>query len=108
MKPAKARFGFWVWGWDEITWFSQQPENSRNEWLKYAWNWVREHDRNGYVQMPGMRVISGALDGKRWYDANQASAATPSSFAQEQAIRAIWMSDTNSAPPKEAKSVKGD
>jgi hypothetical protein len=39
--------------------------------------WVREHDPDGYVQMPGMRIISGAADGKRWYDVNQASAATP-------------------------------
>ena len=37
-RPGEAGQGrFWVWGWDEITWFSQQPEKSRNEWLVYAW-----------------------------------------------------------------------
>jgi len=42
-KPGEAGQGkFWVWGWDEITWFSQQSENYRNEWLRYAWRWVRE------------------------------------------------------------------
>jgi hypothetical protein len=90
-RPGEAGMGrFWIWGWDEITWFSQQPESARNDWLQYAWNWVREHDPNGYVQMPGMRIISGAADGKRWYDVNQPGAATPNGFGQEQTIRDIW------------------
>lgn len=100
-RPGEAGQGrFWVWAWVEITWFSQQPENVRNDWLRYAWNWVREHDPDGYVQMPGMRIISGAADGKRWYDVNQPSSATPNGFGQEQAVRAIWASDTSSAPVK--------
>jgi len=84
----------WIWGWDEISWFSQQPEKERNDWLRYAWNWGREHDGEGYVQMPGMRIISGSADGKRWYDVNRPSAATPNGFGQEETIRAIWVSDT--------------
>jgi hypothetical protein len=100
-KPGEAGQGkFWVWGWDEITWFSQQPENERNDWLRYAWNWVREHDPEGYVQMPGMRVISGAANGKRWYDVNRPSAATPNGFGQEDTIRAIWASDNEGARSK--------
>jgi len=31
-----------VWGWDEIYWFAQQPEPNRNDWLKYAFDWLRE------------------------------------------------------------------
>ncbi len=100
-SPGGAGQGrFWVWGWDEITWFSQQPENARNDWLRYAWNWVREHDPEGYVQMPGMRIISGAADGKRWYDVHQPSAATPNGFGQEEAIRSIWIADQSSASPR--------
>lgn len=96
-QPGTAGQGrFWIWGWDEITWFSQQSENDRNDWLRYAWSWVREHDREGYVQMPGHRIISGATDGKRWYDVNQSSAGTPNGFGQEQTIRAIWAADKNS------------
>ncbi len=100
-RPGEADQGrFWIWGWDEITWFSQQPENARNEWLGYAWKWVREHDPDGYVEMPGMRIISGAADGKRWYDVNQSSPATPNGFGQEQTVHAIWAADTNSAPAR--------
>jgi hypothetical protein len=86
---------FWVWGLDEITWFSQQPESDRNDWLRYAWKWVRETDREGYVQMPGMRIISGGADGKRWYDVHKPSAVTPNGFGQEETIRAIWAADSN-------------
>ena len=96
-KPGEAGMGrFWVWGWDEITWFSQQPEDYRNEWLHYAWKWVREHDAAGYVQMPGIRCLAGAADGKRWYHVNKPGTATPDGFGQEEAIRAIWAADSAS------------
>jgi hypothetical protein len=91
-QPGQGRF--WVWGWDEITWFSQQPKEERDAWLRYAWKWVREHDSEGYVQMPGARVISGALDGKRWYEVNEPSSKMPNGFGQENAIKEIWASDT--------------
>jgi len=100
-KPGEAGQGrIWVWGWDEITWFSQQPEKDRNDWLRYAWKWVRETDPEGYVQMPGHRIISGAAEGKRWYDVNRPSAATPNGFGQEETIRAIWAADNDSAISK--------
>ncbi len=93
-KPGEAGLGrFWVWGWDEITWFAQQPEKERNDWLHYAWTWVREHDPEGYVQMPGTRCLAGAADGNKWYDVNNRSAATPNGFGQEDTIRAIWATD---------------
>jgi hypothetical protein len=93
-QPGQAGMGpFWVWGWDEITWFSQQPEAYRNQWLRYAWQWVREHDFAGYVEMPGYRCLSGAANGKKWYFANQPSAVTPEGGGQEETIRAIWAGD---------------
>ena len=99
--PGQSGMGaFWVWGWDEITWFSQQPENQRNEWLRYAWNWVRTNDAAGYVEMPGCRCLSRAADGKRWYYVNDRSAATPEGFGQEQTVQAIWSADATGAPGK--------
>jgi hypothetical protein len=40
---------YFVWGYDEITWFALQPEDYRKEFLKYAHDWVRIVDPNGYV-----------------------------------------------------------
>jgi hypothetical protein len=80
----------WIWGYDEICWFARQPEGYRNQWLRYAWNWVREHDANGYLQMPGSRTLAVPAGGKHWYWANAASPATPNGYGQEETIKAIW------------------
>ena len=53
-KPGAG--GIWVWGYDEITWFAHQSKQYRADWLKYASDWVRKTDPNGYLQMPGSRT----------------------------------------------------
>ena len=68
-----------VWGWDEINWFMKQPENYRNEWLRYAYAWVRANDPNGYFQMPLRR-----------FEHYSASMKPPRGMRQEETIRAIW------------------
>lgn len=93
-KPGQPRAGgIWIWGYDEITWFAHQDAEYRSKWLRYAWNWVRETDSNGYLQMPGSRTLSSPLDNLRWYYANKPSASVPDGFADEDAIRAIWAED---------------
>ena len=87
-KPALG--GCWVWGYDEISWFAHQNEPYRNGWLRYAWDWVREHDSNGFFQMPGSRVLHAPVDRQSWYYANTRSEAVPSGFSQEETIKAIW------------------
>ena len=83
----------WVWGYDEITWFAHQSKQYRSEWFHYAWNWVRKTDPNGYVEMPGARILSSPLDHLRWYYANTPSSVVPEGFGDEDVIRAIWKSD---------------
>jgi len=88
----------WCWGWDEICWFAHQSEEYRNRWLRYAWGWVREHDSDGYLQMPGSRCLHDPptdADGRRigWYHANRLSGAVPRGFNQEDTIKAIWAED---------------
>ncbi len=83
----------WVWGYDEITWFAHQSLQYRSWWLHYAWNWVRETDSNGFLEMPGGRVITSPLDHRHWYYANDSSAAVPDGLGDEGAIRAIWTAD---------------
>jgi hypothetical protein len=87
-QPSKAPF---IWGWDEITWFALMPEKERNDWLRYAWKWVKETDANGHLQMPGSRVLSpGTPDGPRWYWANTRSETCPNGFNTEETIKELW------------------
>ncbi|MFB2121647.1 hypothetical protein [Parapedobacter sp. 2B3] len=77
-----------VWGFDEISWFTNQPEAYRNEFLVYADDWIERVDPNGFIQMPGSRVTSGT-SGNR-YRANATSDACPIGMGQEQVIKEIW------------------
>ena len=70
-----------VWGWDEINWFIKQPEGYRNEWLEYAYNWVRKTDKNGYFQLPLRR-----------FEHYSASMNLPKGMRQEGTIKKIWES----------------
>jgi len=83
----------YIWGYDEICWFAHQPAEYRNFWLKYAWDWVRRHDPNGYLQMPGSRTLANPVGKKNWYWANTPSKAVPIGFGQEETIKAIWAED---------------
>lgn len=68
-----------VWGWDEIGWFREQPEAYRNEWLEYAYKWVRDTDPNGYFQLPLRR-----------FEHYTASMNSPKGMRQEETIKTIW------------------
>jgi hypothetical protein len=69
-------------------------------WLKYAWDWVRTTDRNGYLQMPASRTMRSPLDGKRWYHANTAGSTVPDGLGDEEAIRTIWAGDAGGGQSK--------
>jgi hypothetical protein len=67
------------------------PEKERNDWLRYAWKWVKDTDANGHLQMPGSRVLSpGMPDAPRWYWANARSEACPNGFNTEETIKELW------------------
>ncbi len=106
-QPRVSGGGNWIWGYDEITWFAHQSKQYRADWLRYAWYWVRKSDPNGYLEMPGSRVITngssgatgggaaGSSSGRRpWYHANDESDAVPDGMGDEEAIRAIWAADS--------------
>lgn len=79
-----------VWGWDEISWFAQQPEPYRNRWLTYAHQWIKQTDRNGHLEMPGCRMISCPNQTEGSYRANTQSAACPLGYSQEETIKSLW------------------
>ncbi|WP_204273741.1 hypothetical protein [Draconibacterium mangrovi] len=79
-----------VWGWDEISWFAQQDEQSRNAWLEYAYNWVKDTDPNGHLQMPVSRMLSCPNETAGSYRANTKSETCPIGYSQEETIKKIW------------------
>jgi hypothetical protein len=90
-NPGNSSKAPFIWGWDEITWFALTAEKERNDWLRYAWKWVKETDPNGHLQMPGSRVMSPATrEEPRWYWANTRSDACPNGFNTEETIKEIW------------------
>ncbi|HTU92888.1 MAG TPA: hypothetical protein VMF69_22600 [Gemmataceae bacterium] len=100
-QPGKAKAGgIWVWGYDEISWFANQSKQYRSDWLRYAWDWVRRTDANGFLQMPGSRTMRSPLNRRRWYFANTPSPAVPDGLGDEETIRAIWTTDA-------AKQING-
>lgn len=80
----------WIWGYDEIGWWARGSEEYRRKWLSYAWCWVRSNDANGYVQMPGARVLHYPVNGRKWYYVNTPSEKTPGGFGDEETVKAIW------------------
>jgi hypothetical protein len=82
--------GFWVWGYDEISWFAHQNKDYRAKWLQYAYDWIQKTDPNGHLEMPGGRQTTSPLDKKRWYAANNHSESVPDGHGDEDTIRDIW------------------
>ena len=79
-----------VWGWDEISWFSLQNEEYRNKWLEYSYNWIKETDSNGHLQMPVSRMITCPNNSSGSYRANTRSPDCPIGYSQEDTIKKIW------------------
>ena len=79
-----------VWVWDEISWFSLQEESYRNQWLEYAYDWIKQTDVNGHLQMPVSRMISCPNETRGSYRANTKSPACPIGYSQEETIKNIW------------------
>ncbi|MCK9412029.1 MAG: hypothetical protein M0Q53_06990 [Prolixibacteraceae bacterium] len=79
------------WHWDEISWFANQPESYRNEFLRYADNYISNiwPGNAGHLEMPGIRIITPAINGTSNYFANSSS-LYPWGFNQEETIRQIW------------------
>ena len=90
-RGGKSIGPWWIWGYDDIDWFARLNEQERNAWLEYAWNWIAEHDPNGYLEMPGMRCLHDPAPGKPYYYyAHKKSTRTPHGGNQEAVIKRLW------------------
>jgi len=93
--PGEATLnGHFIWGYDEISWLYLQNEKDRNAWLKYAYQWLRENDPNGFLQMPVGRVVTVTNnEGRRTstrFRANPPSESIPNGKNLEGAIKDLW------------------
>ena len=53
------RASIWTWGFDEISWFANQPAGYQTEFLDYAYNWITSVDGGkGHIAMPGTRTAA--------------------------------------------------
>lgn len=91
------------WGYDQIAWFANQPEESRNHFLEYTYRWVEINNPNAYFEIPFRRILSdGAVMMKRAdngqeesqavYQINQAGPGCPMGFGQENLAKKLWES----------------
>ena len=81
---------YWIWGYDEIGWFCHQPQDVRDGWIKYAWEWLRGNDPVGWVQMPAARCVHAPVGDISWFYANRPGDEIPTGFDHEESIRECW------------------
>ena len=85
--PGNKWAVIWVWGYDEISWFANQREEYRRNWLNYAYNRVRELDPSGHFSMPGYRPYFFAQNGEI---ASSRYDCLNDRFNDSAAMKAIW------------------
>jgi len=57
-KGEARHESYYVWGYDEITWFCLQRDEYRHKILRYVWDWVNSRYPEGWVQMPSRRCLT--------------------------------------------------
>lgn len=82
------------WGMDEISWFFNQPDWYRAEFLEYAHNWVKNTaPGDGFFCMPGERTAQRFDANKKviayWYYGYNPS-THPNGIGDEEVIKRIW------------------
>ena len=53
------------WGYDQIAWFANQPEEGRNHFLEYTYKWTEINNPNAYFELPFRRMIHNAETGMK-------------------------------------------
>lgn len=56
------RDSHYVWGYDEITWFSLLSPEQRAEKLRYLFHWIKERYPEGWLEMPSRRLITEHIE----------------------------------------------
>jgi hypothetical protein len=77
-------------GYDEISWFANQPGWYRREFLQKTVNKIKALNDNGHFAMPGRRTIYlSSIGGNTMYLVND-SKYVKDGFSDEATIKTIW------------------
>lgn len=89
--PGKAADDYYVWGYDEISWFGCLTDEQEQEFVKEAVDYMNETDPIGYIEMPGLRgaVFTNAHSYAN-YRCNMKSDACPQGRNLENTIKELW------------------
>lgn len=80
-----------IWGYDEISWFCKQKEAYRAYWLHYASDWLGQHDKNAFLQMPLSRIVTWGEGHPAFLcKGNNCSEACPDGMNVEGVVSEIW------------------
>lgn len=101
-KYSRHEMALWQWwGYDQIGWFANQDEASRNHFIEYTYRWTQVNNPHAFFQMPFRRMLSdarvtmergdnGEMGTNEYYQINNKSAACPMGFGQEDVMKACW------------------
>ncbi|MBW7453613.1 hypothetical protein K0U00_06115 [Paenibacillus sepulcri] len=104
--PEERRAWMEWWGYDQISWFASQDDESRNRFLEYALKWTAVNNTNAYLQMPVRRTLgscriqitawgTGEESSSSCYQANPPGDGCPLGFGLEETITRLWQSETD-------------
>ena len=102
LRKEELAFCDW-WGYDQIAWFANQPNDRRNHFLEYAYKWTQINNPNAYFQIPFRRMLGDAYilideeNGKSkqrqdFYQINTKSFGCPLGFSQEEKAKELLKS----------------
>ena len=89
------------WGYDQIGYFANQPEEVRNHLIEYTYRWTQVNNPHAFFEVPFRRTLgaapvrfergdNGETDLNPEYQLNNKSAACPMGFGQEDMVKACW------------------
>lgn len=82
----------YVWGYDEISWFSILKRKEQILFLETHADWVKRKDLVGFLQMPGVvpLFVNTPPYREQLFYANDKSSRIKNSYKLEKTIRKIW------------------
>jgi len=93
--PGSAANDIFCWGYDEISWIGNVSNQVATKFLTDTYDWLKEFEPMGHLEMPGLRVAAGAdtsknPDAHNPFRCNTRSAACTYGANLETTIKDIW------------------